>query len=216
VEIFKLHVPDEVRMPSNPGAATPLIKALQDSNRASKMLRQFNGSESRASAALLKRLDGTRSAIKVHAEIKLLFYYESHPDNAKSRVICAYRSVCYLCDLFLRVHGHFQVPRTFGKLNERWISPDWLDTIPSERFPGLKIAVERFDSILDMQIQRLSRGLERHPDPMESAMGISARWSMSSLESPTKCHPVLSTVETVSTRGDLKVSSRSYVERLET
>ena len=76
VETFQLHVPDEVRMPSNPGAATPLIKALQESNRASKMLRQFNGSESRASA-VLKRLDGTRSAIKVHAEIKLLFYYET-------------------------------------------------------------------------------------------------------------------------------------------
>ena len=172
-----------------------------------KLLQQFNGSESKASAALVQRLDGTRPGIKVHAEIKLLFYYESYPNSAKPRVICANKSACYLCDLFLRVHGHFQVPRTFGKLNERWILPDWLDTIPPERFPVLKTVIERFDSILDTQIQRLSRGIGRHPDPMESAIGIAAHWSMSSLENPAKSHPSFSTVETVSAPGDLRVSS---------
>ena len=207
VENFQIRVPDDVRMPSSPGSATPLIKALHESNHAPKLLRQFNGSESKASAALVQRLDGTRPGIKVHAEIKLLFYYESYPNIAKPRVICANKSACYLCDLFLRVHGHFQVPRTFGKLNERWILPDWLDSIPPERFPVLKTVIERFDSILDMQIQRLSRGIGRYPDPMESAIGISAHWSMSSLENPAKSHPDFSTVETVSTPGDLRVSS---------
>lgn len=207
VESFQIRVPDDVRMPSNPSSATPLIKTLQESNYASKLLRQYNGSESKASAALLQRLDGTRPGIKVHAEIKLLFYYESHPNSAKPRVICANKSACYLCDLFLRVHGHFQVPRTFGKLNERWILPDWLDTIPPERIPVLRTVVERFDRILDTQIQRLSRGTGRHPDPMESAIGISAHWSMSSLENSAKGHPFFSTVETISTPGELKVSS---------
>ena len=206
VESFQIRVPDEVRMPSNPGSATPLIKALHESNRAPKLLRQFNGSESKASAALVQRLDGTRPGIKVHAEIKLLFYYESCPNKAKPRVICANKSACYLCDLFLRVHGHFQVPRTFGKLNERWILPDWLDIIPPERFPVLKTVIERFDSILDTQIEQLSRRKGRHPDPMESAIGISAHWSMSTLENPAKSHPSLSTVEAVSAPGDLRVS----------
>ena len=207
VESFQIRVPDEVRMPSNPGSATPLIKALHESNRDPKLLQQFSGSESKASTALVQRLDGTRPGIKVHAEIKLLFYYESYPNKAKPRVICANKSACYLCDLFLRVHGHFQVPSTFGKLNERWILPDWLDTIPPERFPVLKTVIERFNSILDTQIEQLSHRQGRHPDPMESAIGISAHWSMSTLENPAKSHPSFSTVESVSAPGDLRVSS---------
>ena len=169
-----MRMPDNVCKPSNPSLAIPLIKALQESHHASKLLWQYNGSKSKASAALLQRLDGIRPGIKVHAEIKLLFYYESHPNSIKPRVICANTSACYLCDLFLRVHGHFQVPRTFGKLNERWILPDWLDTILPERFLVLRTVGEWFDCILDTQIQRLSRGTGRHPDPMESAIGISA------------------------------------------
>ena len=216
VESFQIRVPDDVRMPSKPGTAIPLIRALQESDRASKLLRKFNSSESKASAALLHRLDSTRSAIKVHAEIKLLFYYEIHPDNVKPRVICANKSACYLCDLFLSVHGHFQFPRTFGKLIERWILHDWFDTILPEQFPGLKTAVEGFDGILDMQIQRLSQGIGWHPDPMESAIGISAHWSTSSLEDPTKGHPIFSIVETGSTRGDLKVSSRPITQAFRT
>ena len=207
VESFQIRVPDEVRMPSNLGSATPLIKALYASNRAPELLRQFKDSESKASAALVRRLDGTRSGIKVHAEIKLLFYYETYPNKAKPRVICANKSACYLCNLFLRVHGHFQVPRTFGKLNERWILPDWLDTIPPERFPVLKTVIERFDSILDTQIEQLSRAKGRHPDPMESAIGISAHWSMSTFENPAKSHSSFSTAETVSAPGELRVSS---------
>ena len=209
VESFQIRVPDDVRVPSNPGSAAPLIKTLQESNQACKLLQQFNGSESKASAALLRRLDNTRSGIKVHAEIKLLFYYESHPNVVKPRVICANKSACYLCDLFLRVHSRFQVPRTFGKLNERWILPDWLDTLLPERVPVLKTVVERFDSVLDTQIQRLSGGIGRHPDPMESAVGISAHWSISSLESPMKGHPISRTVKSVSTPRSLEVSSCS-------
>ena len=213
VENFQIHVPGDVRIPSNPDSATPLIRTLRESNHNSKLLRQFKGSESKASAALLQRLDGTRSGIKVHAEIKLLFYYESHPNSVRPRVICANKSACYLCDLFLKVHGHFQVPRTFGKLNERWILPDWLDTIPPERFPVLKNAVEQFSGILDAQIQRLPQGIRRHADPMESAIGISALWSMSSLENPHKGHPIVSTVGTLSTRGKVKVSLFPSIRR---
>ena len=82
VESFQINVPDEVRMPSSPDSAFPLIKALAESNHDFKLLRQCNGSKSKASAALIRRLDSTRSGIKVHAEIKLLFYYESRPKKS--------------------------------------------------------------------------------------------------------------------------------------
>ena len=59
--------------------------------------------------------------------------------------------------------------------------PDWLDNVPADRLSFLKVTLDRFDQILDAQIQRLSRGVEKNqPDPMESAVGVSAFWSESS------------------------------------
>ena len=103
------------------------------------------------------------------------------------------------------------MPRTFGKLNERWILPDWLDTIPPERFPVLKTVVEQFSSILDTQIRRLSQGVDKRPDPIESAVGLSAQWPMSSLESLRSHQTSSNMVEGISTLGILKVNShRKY------
>ncbi|KAK2797609.1 hypothetical protein FQN50_009122 [Emmonsiellopsis sp. PD_5] len=181
VVTFQVEVPNEVRLPSRPGSALPLIRSLRESTDAAKLLQRFRGSESRADTALLQRLDGTRPSIKVHAEMKLLFYYESHPEITRPRVICANKDACYLCDLFFRVHGQFQVLRTFGKLNERWILPDWLNDLPEDRIPFLKATIEEFSSCLDSLIIRILRHHERRPDPMESALCLSARWSNSTL-----------------------------------
>lgn len=38
-----------------------------------------------------------------------------------------------ICAIFFGLHGQFQVPSTYGRLNERWILPDWLDDIPEQR-----------------------------------------------------------------------------------
>ncbi|EXJ87645.1 hypothetical protein A1O1_04569 [Capronia coronata CBS 617.96] len=171
---FDISIPKTVRSPSTPGSAIPLLETLQNSPGTSKVLQRFGNSQAKACTGLLNRLDGTRAGIKVHAEIKLLFYYATHRVKLKPRVICANKSACYLCDLFLRVHGQFQVPMTFGKLNERWILPDWL-SIRLEESSTLRLAVELFDRALDEQIQRLLK--ERLPDPMESAIGLPVRWS---------------------------------------
>ncbi|PGH32376.1 hypothetical protein GX50_04856 [[Emmonsia] crescens] len=181
IETFQVEVPNEVRLPSRPGSALPLIQSLRDSTDVAKLLQRFRGSESRADTALLQRLDRTRPSIKVHAEIKLLFYYESHPEIKKPRVICANKDACYLCDLFFKVHGQFQVLRTFGKLNERWILPDWLNDLPEDRISFLKATIEEFSSCLDSLIIRILRHRERRPDPMESTLCLSARWSNSTL-----------------------------------
>ncbi|KKZ68836.1 hypothetical protein EMCG_00007 [[Emmonsia] crescens] len=181
VETFQVEVPNEVRLPSRPGSALPLIQSLRDSTDVAKLLQRFRGSESRADTALLQRLDRTRPSIKVHAEIKLLFYYESHPEIKKPRVICANKDACYLCDLFFKVHGQFQVLRTFGKLNERWILPDWLNDLPEDRLSFLKATIEEFSSCLDSLIIRILRHRERRPDPMESTLCLSARWSNSTI-----------------------------------
>ncbi|KAF8853841.1 hypothetical protein BDZ45DRAFT_677402 [Acephala macrosclerotiorum] len=199
VERFQTSVPDNIKQPSTSGSALPLIKHLLNSPATSKLLGRFHNSESFADAAILRRLNNSRSGIKVHAEIKLLFFYETHPEITRPRVICASKSACYLCDLFIRLYGEFQTLGTFGKFNERWILPDWLDTIPSNRLQPLRNIVERFSMILDSEIGLALKSPKRLPDPLESTVGLSAQWSNSTVDcglctctSPVQCDLVSS------------------------
>ena len=183
VEGFQTGVPDNIKKQSEPGSALPLINHLLNSPDTSKLLGRYRDSDHFADATILRRLNNPRSGIKVHAEIKLLFFYATHPENARPRVICASKSACYLCDLFIRVQGEFQTPRTFGKFNERWILPDWLDNIPSDRVRPLRNTIEQFSTILDSEIGLALKSIKRLPDPFESAVGLSAQWSSSVMDS---------------------------------
>ena len=62
-------------------------------------------------------------AIPVHAEIQLLFYYEWNPCSLPPRIICSSKQACFLCNLFLRIHGKFAVPNTHGRMYEKWALP---------------------------------------------------------------------------------------------
>ena len=183
VESFQTSVPDNTKQPSESGSALPLINHLLNMPATSKLLGRFHNSESFADATILRRLNNSRSGIKVHAEIKLLFFYEIHPEITRPRVICASKSACYLCDLFIKLHGEFQTPGTFGKFNERWILPDWLDTIPPNRLQLLGNIVEQFSMILDSEIGLALKSSTHLPDPLESTVGLSAQWSNSSMHS---------------------------------
>ncbi|KAE9373733.1 hypothetical protein N431DRAFT_482672 [Stipitochalara longipes BDJ] len=183
VERFQTIVLDDIKKPSMSGSALPLIKHLLDLPATSELLGRFHGSESFADAAILRRLNNSRSGVKVHAEIKLLFFYETHPEIRRPRVICASKSACYLCDLFIRLHGEFQTLGTFGKFNERWVLPDWLDTVPSNRFQPLGHTVEQFSKILDSEIGLALKSSKRLSDPLESTVGLSAQWSDSTVDS---------------------------------
>ncbi|KAH8593072.1 hypothetical protein B0O99DRAFT_516281 [Bisporella sp. PMI_857] len=189
VESFQICVPEHVRIPTQPGSALPLVDHLLQSLETSKLLHCL-GSKFAVDAALVNRLNSERAGIKLHAEIKLLFYYESCPAYARPRVICTNKSACYLCDLFFRIHGQFQLPRTFGKMNERWILPDWLHDIPPSRIPALRNAVEQFSTALDSQIRLASKNMKRQPDPIESSVGISAYWSCSTVDRAAWSQPI--------------------------
>jgi hypothetical protein len=178
VQAFQTEVPNAIKVRSKPGASIPLIKTLSRRPEIPKLLQQFQGSEAKADLALIHRLNNTRSGIKVHAEIKLLFFYEIHPGIRRPRIIAANKSSCYLCDLFFRLHGLFQLPSTFGMLNERWILPDWCTVAPG-RAEHLKGTLIEFDSVLDSQLASVLHQRQRQPDPMQSLVALSAPWSNS-------------------------------------
>jgi hypothetical protein len=137
---------------------------------------------------------------KVHAEIQLLFYYELYPNIPRPRVICSSKSACYLCNLFFLLHGGFNVPRTHGRLYEKWTLPDWLD-VPVERRRDLGIVVTRLKATLEDDIRRASRSEKKYLHPNESVLPPLAYWPSSSAIS----HHLLSTapasISTVSPRS---------------
>jgi hypothetical protein len=52
---------------------------------------------------------------KFHAELQLIAYLELHPSAIKPRVISSSKAACYLCNLFIQLHGKYHVHRTHGK-----------------------------------------------------------------------------------------------------
>lgn len=57
---------------------------------------------------------------RVHAEVQIVCYYELHPAAKKPRVICSSKDACYLCKLFIQLHGTYHIPRTHGNLYPGW------------------------------------------------------------------------------------------------
>ncbi|KAL9032833.1 MAG: hypothetical protein Q9180_006283, partial [Flavoplaca navasiana] len=125
----------------------------------------------RSAAAVRKRFE-TRMANhatrwKVHAEIQILLFYEQHPSRVPPRIIGSSKSACYLCDLFIQLHGHFQVPRSHGKLYDRWILPkEALDHLSAS--PHLRSVVDRFNAKLEAQtLDILTSNRKPYPNPAE-------------------------------------------------
>lgn len=107
---------------------------------------------------------------KVHAEIQLLVCYELNPELPKPRIIASSKSACYLCNLFISLHGHFQVPRTHGRVYDRWLLPDWVDFTPQQR-NRMNMAAEELNSSIEKTIiDTLNAGRKNHKHPNESVL----------------------------------------------
>lgn len=118
---------------------------------------------------------------KVHAEIQLLFFYESRPDIQHPRMICSSKSACYLCHLFIEMHGKFEVYRTHSRIYEKWLLPDpvQINFLPSNLLQLLK----RFNGLLEDRIANfISLSLQeqrriRYSYPNESIAGSFDKFS---------------------------------------
>lgn len=119
---------------------------------------------------------------KVHAEIQLLFFYELNPGMLRPRVICSSKSACYLCDLFFKLHGRFYIPRTHGRLYERWTLPDWHHLLSEMRRRDFNVLLKQFSDTLKVKIRAaLESGPVRVNHPNESVLVVPAHWSSSNI-----------------------------------
>jgi hypothetical protein len=126
----------------------------------------------------------SRTSWKVHAEIKLLFFYELHKTDLPPRVICSSKSPCYLCHAFFDLYGRFHVPATHGKLYPGWILPTWVIEISEERRQAIGRAIDGLHAKLVLRIGQLVKKKRASVKlPNESTLWTTADWSTSSLQS---------------------------------
>lgn len=127
------------------------------------------------------RMYDSRTTWKVHAEIQLLYFYESNLTIRHPRVLCASKSACYLCCLFINIHGEFQVPRTHGRIYDKWMLP----VLPTDIAPGrqhsLAYVTRQLDSEVKAQILHTLQDTKRvYEHPNESVLPFRENWSSSS------------------------------------
>lgn len=141
------------------------------------------------------RFNSKRSALRrmsVHAEVQLLLFYESHPHIKSSRILCSSKSACFLCSLFIQLHGKFVPHDTHGRVYPLWALPT---SAPCRVVERMNLALEtKVKSILESPARR---GLG---PPEESLLHSLSSWTSM-------------TVSTISSEGS--ESSDTIVNRLQ-
>lgn len=169
IEPFQIQVPPFIK--ESPCSSIPLALKKPKGNLQIRRIKE-------AEKSLQKRVSEiTEGGRKVHAEVQLLFFYELHPNLPRPRFICSSKKACYLCNLFLHIHGGFLSPQTHGKLYDTWILPDWIE-IPADRYPHFAMMTKDFKETLERKIEQDLRSTPKpYPDPDESFVLTDAHWS---------------------------------------
>lgn len=159
------------------------------SSRSSNMTHSIN--QSSAEANFLTFWGATRQSFKVHAEIQLLFFYELHTENPKPRVICSSKSACFLCNLFIKLHGKYYVARTHGVLYEKWSLPDFQAVgLQVPEATAMIAIIKQFNTSIEDRIKSalaMPRLLRFHPN--ESVFTEPPIWSPSAVSLATSTIP---------------------------
>jgi hypothetical protein len=118
----------------------------------------------------------------IHAEIQIPYHYELHPVPLAPRVICSSKSACFLCDLFLRHHGKCYMPRTHGKLYEKWRLPAIQDLkLSHAQKKNLVVVFQKFNAEMESRIISMLKSRRRlsHLYPNESVYLQTPSWTPS-------------------------------------
>jgi hypothetical protein len=104
---------------------------------------------------------------KIHAEIQLVFYYELNASRLPPRVVCSSKDACFLCNVFILMHGKMHTPRYRGRLYPGWRLP----SMPDLNDLDLRLNSALEDLIKDSLKILLSRQKKTiYPDPNESTL----------------------------------------------
>jgi OTT_1508-like deaminase len=109
----------------------------------------------------------------VHAEIQLLYHYVQHPEvTLPPRVLASNKESCYLCNLFIKLHGEFYSPKSHGKFYSKWALPND-DQLKLSKGPRARInqILSKFNDSIEEKIEFcLQNPLQRRLAPSESTI----------------------------------------------
>ena len=122
----------------------------------------------------------------VHAEIQLLIYYDSNPDNSilKPRVLGVSKAACYLCNLFNKEHAEFFLSQTHGQLYDQWNVPDLANFDNAQRLKYRRI-LKSMDTELQITIkrERARPRSQKRREPLGSRINLTTAFPISPLAS---------------------------------
>lgn len=129
---------------------------------------------------------------RVHAEIQLIIFYGLTPnlEGQMPRVLGVSKSACYLCDLFISLHGHYFVSETHGRLYDKWTVPNLANFSIAQR-QQYRTILQRMNQICKSNIHETSRVARAYP--AESALKLHA--APSSIAASTVANPSQLTIQ---------------------
>ncbi|KAF7195086.1 hypothetical protein HII31_03554 [Pseudocercospora fuligena] len=118
----------------------------------------------------------------VHAEVQLAVHYASSATNSSTdshapgtltiwpRIVGTSKYFCYLCYLFLRIHGRYQALNTHGRLYDQWTVPD-LESYSAEVREHFAVVLERVNNHVAGKLLETTSLIWR-PEPMTSRQNL--------------------------------------------
>lgn len=170
-----------------------------------RTLRPYQGMNS-----YISFIDGQRARCLVHAEMQIIAFYGNIRNTSAlvPRVIGASKSACYLCNLFIQLHGQFFITKTHGHLYERWNFPDLADFKPVERVNYRRV-LSAMDNELQAAYNREIRATRRRGHPMGSWLTLPPARSLSPAPSTISNSPSGENNDDSAANGSIKSWAKS-------
>ena len=139
-----------------------VIKSAGPGIKLHDVLNRLGSTRNKADERFAKGLECASKQPKIHAEVQLMWYLDTHPGPKRPRVIASHKDACYLCNLFIESQGMYNMPRSHGRIYPGWRLPA----------TGLEEAGQAFAEKLEGGVLKRAAevlgGAKAHCDPPES------------------------------------------------
>lgn len=143
-----------------------------------EICRLLGKSEQDANKKFISQRTQILQEAKIHAEVQLAHHYDTQHVHPRPRVICSSKDACYLCNVFIMLHGKFHIPKSHGRLYSGWRTQAMTATSV-----GMDALVKRLEDQVQRSIIVMMARRQRifYPDPNESTL-LTIPYSISTVE----------------------------------
>jgi hypothetical protein len=196
--------------PLSNGAASKIHETIESSCSRDTLSRLSNFRKTkthRTKESIEGRLREIKS--KLHAEMQLILHLERNTACLRPRVICSSKSACYLCQLFIKLHGQYYIPTSHGKLYDtwKWPMPTQLLSESGRSGDGINLhdLLPQFTKAIDEKLQESlgnASRVRRFQTPLESTVDLLVPMTPSILSTTSYLSVHTSTTQTTTRSHD--------------